>query len=198
MKIINDKYLERKAKYFPNVLDEDWNDWQWQLKNRLRFTKDLEKFLELTEQEKNDMNNILSKFRMSITPYYLCLMDPDNPNCPIRKQAVPALEELHVSSVDMEDPLHEDTDSPVPGLTHRYPDRVLFLITDMCSMYCRHCTRRRFAGHHDQASPQSRIDASIEYIRNHPEVRDIVLSGGDALLVSDERLEYIIPAKPPI
>ncbi len=192
MKIINDKYLERKAKYFPNVLDEDWNDWQWQLKNRIRFTKDLEKFLELTEQEKNDMNNILSKFRMSITPYYLCLMDPDNPNCPIRKQAVPALEELHISSVDMEDPLHEDTDSPVPGLTHRYPDRVLFLITDMCSMYCRHCTRRRFAGHHDQASPQSRIDASIEYIRNHPEVRDIVLSGGDALLVSDERLEYII------
>lgn len=192
MKVTNDKYLERKQKYFPDVKESDWNDWHWQIKNRLRFTKDLEKYLPLTEQEAKDMDNLLSKFRMSITPYYLCLIDPDNPDCPIRKQAVPSISELHISKHDMLDPLAEDTDSPVPGLTHRYPDRVLFLITDMCSMYCRHCTRRRFAGHHDKAMAKNKIDNAIEYIRNHPEVRDVLLSGGDALLVSDDVLEDII------
>jgi lysine 2,3-aminomutase len=129
---------------------------------------------------------------MSITPYYLTLMDPDNPNCPIRKQAVPSINELVVGAHDLEDPLHEDGDSPVPGLTHRYPDRVLFLITDKCSMYCRHCTRRRFAGQKDSHESTDNIDRAIEYIRNTPEVRDVLLSGGDALLVSDARLEYII------
>jgi lysine 2,3-aminomutase len=192
MKVTNDKYLERKAKYFPDVSDKQWNDWHWQVRNRIKFTKDLEKYLPLTEQEKEDMNNLLNKFRMSITPYYLCLMDPENPKCPIRMQAVPSIQELHVGKFDMEDPLAEDTDSPVPGLTHRYPDRVLFLITDMCSMYCRHCTRRRFAGQHDNIMPKERIDKSIDYIRNHPEVRDVLLSGGDALLVSDDMLEDII------
>ena len=192
MKVTNDTYLLRKAKYFPDVTEEDWNDWHWQVRNRIRFTKDLEKYLSLTEREKLDMDSLLNKFRMSITPYYLCLMDPENPKCPIRLQAVPSVQEMHVGKYDMEDPLAEDTDSPVPGLTHRYPDRVLFLITDMCSMYCRHCTRRRFAGHHDKAMPKERINNAIEYIRNHPEVRDVLLSGGDALLVSDDILEDII------
>jgi lysine 2,3-aminomutase len=107
-------------------------------------------------------------------------------------QAVPTIHELHRSLSDMDDPLHEDVDSPIPGLTHRYPDRVLLLITDMCAMYCRHCTRRRFAGQHDTGLPVDRIDAAIEYIRNTPQVRDVLLSGGDCLLVSDSRLEYII------
>ena len=119
-------------------------------------------------------------------------MDPDDPHCPVRMQAVPTLMETHISSSDLEDPLDEDEDSPVPGLTHRYPDRVLFLITDQCSMYCRHCTRRRFAGQNDMGVPRDRIDACIEYIRNTPQVRDVLLSGGDALLVSDDVLEYII------
>ena len=129
---------------------------------------------------------------MAITPYYLTLIDPENPHCPIRKQAIPTVEELKRSPADLEDPLHEDSDSPVPGLTHRYPDRVLFLITDMCSMYCRHCTRRRFAGQHDCATPEKQIDDCIDYIARTPQVRDVLLSGGDALLVSDEKLEYII------
>ena len=129
---------------------------------------------------------------MAITPYYLSLMDLNNPEDPIRKQAIPTAAELYQSKADLLDPLHEDTDSPVKGLTHRYPDRVLFLITDMCSMYCRHCTRRRFAGQADTSVPKEQVDACIEYVRNHPEVRDVLLSGGDALLVSDERLEYII------
>lgn len=192
MKLTNDKYLARKAKYFPNVADADWQDWHWQLRHRIRFVEDLKTYFPLTEQEVIDIGGLLKKFRMSITPYYLCLMDPENPDCPIRKQAVPSIEEMHISKHDMNDPLAEDTDSPVPGLTHRYPDRVLFLITDMCSMYCRHCTRRRFAGHHDQAMPKDRINQAIDYIAEHTEVRDVLLSGGDALLVSDVQLEDII------
>ena len=129
---------------------------------------------------------------MAITPYYLTLIDPDNPDCPIKKQAVPGVEELIQGKNDLLDPLDEDVDSPVPGLTHRYPDRVLFLITDMCSMYCRHCTRRRFAGQKDMPAPKQRIDQAIEYIARTPAIRDVLLSGGDALLMEDEVLEDII------
>jgi lysine 2,3-aminomutase len=129
---------------------------------------------------------------MAITPYYLSLIDLKDPHCPIRKQAIPSIRELHISSADLLDPLHEDVDAPVPGLTHRYPDRVLFLITDMCAMYCRHCTRRRFAGHTDAQSPSDRIQKGIDYIAKSPQVRDVLLSGGDALLVSDKFLESII------
>ncbi len=192
MKITNDSYLERRAKYFPEVKDTDWSDWRWQVRNRIKTVEDLEKYIPLTEKEKNDIFSVLSKFRMAITPYYLCLIDPDNIDCPIRKQAIPSIYEMNIGENDMLDPLAEDTDSPVPGLTHRYPDRVLFLITDMCSMYCRHCTRRRFAGQKDQKMPQDRIDLAIEYISKHHEIRDVLLSGGDALLVSDEILEGII------
>ena len=129
---------------------------------------------------------------MAITPYYLSIIDLDNPDCPIRKQAIPSVMELHMSKADLLDPLHEDEDAPVPGLTHRYPDRVLFLITDMCAMYCRHCTRRRFAGQTDSESPSERIQKGIDYIARTPEVRDVLLSGGDALLISDKLLENII------
>ena len=134
----------------------------------------------------------LQTLRMAITPYYISLIDPNNPDCPVRKQAVPTGKETYQSPADLLDPLHEDEDSPVPGLTHRYPDRVLLLITDMCSMYCRHCTRRRFAGQKDGESAIERIDRAIDYIARTPQVRDVLLSGGDALMVSDERLEYII------
>ena len=129
---------------------------------------------------------------MAITPYYLSLIDVNDPNDPIRRQAIPTVSELIKAPEDREDPLHEDGDSPVPGLTHRYPDRVLLLITDQCSMYCRHCTRRRFAGNNDKSLPQKQIDRAIEYIAKTPAIRDVLLSGGDALMVSDERLEYII------
>lgn len=188
----NDSYLERKKQYFPNVTETEWNDWHWQVKNRIKTVDDLKKYISVDSTELNEIASVLNQFRMAITPYYLTLIDPSDPNCPIRKQAVPGISELNVGKYDMEDPLDEDVDSPVPGLTHRYPDRVLFLITDMCSMYCRHCTRRRFAGHHDQQAPQDRIDKAIEYIKNTPQVRDVLLSGGDALLLSDEKLEYII------
>lgn len=181
----------RRKELFPNVSDKDWNDWTWQVRNRIETVDQLKKYLKLTEEEEAGIRESLKTLRMAITPYYLSLMDPDDPNDPVRKQAVPSSLELHRADADLEDPLHEDSDSPVPGLTHRYPDRVLMLITDKCSMYCRHCTRRRFAGQHDAASPRENIDKAIDYIARTPQVRDVLLSGGDCLLVSDETLEYI-------
>ena len=182
----------RRFELFPNVTDEQWNDWKWQVKNRIETLEDLKKYVSLTPEEEEGVKKTLQTLRMAITPYYVSLIDPNNPECPVRKQAVPTGKETYQSPADLLDPLHEDEDSPVPGLTHRYPDRVLLLITDMCSMYCRHCTRRRFAGQKDGESAIERIDRAIEYITKTPQVRDVLLSGGDALMVSDERLEYII------
>ncbi|MDR2145563.1 MAG: lysine 2,3-aminomutase [Tannerella sp.] len=177
---------------FPDVTDEQWNDWKWQVTHRVETFDELKNIIPLTESEEAGIKESLKTLRMAITPYYLSLVDVDNPYCPVRKQAVPTIAELHNSSADLLDPLHEDTDSPVPGLTHRYPDRVLFLITDQCSMYCRHCTRRRYTGLNDDESPSERVEKAIEYIAATPQVRDVLLSGGDALMVGDRRLEYII------
>ncbi len=185
-------YESRRKELFPNVTDEQWNDWKWQIKNRIETLEDLKKYVSLTPEEEEGVKKTLQTLRMAITPYYISLIDPNNPDCPVRKQAVPTGKETYQSPADLLDPLHEDEDSPVPGLTHRYPDRVLLLITDMCSMYCRHCTRRRFAGQKDGESAKERIDRAIEYIAKTPQVRDVLLSGGDSLCVSDERLEYII------
>ena len=182
----------RRKELFPEVTDIQWNDWKWQVRNRIETIDQLKKYIHLTAEEEEGVKKSLATLRMAITPYYLTLIDPENENCPVRKQAIPTAAEVHKADADLLDPLHEDEDSPVPGLTHRYPDRVLFLITDMCSMYCRHCTRRRFAGQSDASTPQDNIEKAIEYIANTPQVRDVVLSGGDALLISDDKLEYII------
>lgn len=177
---------------FKDVPDALWNDWHWQVTHRIETLEDLKKYIDLTPEEEDGVAKCLSTLRMAITPYYLSLIDLNDPHDPIRKQAIPTVLELHQAEADLLDPLHEDTDSPVPGLTHRYPDRVLFLITDQCSMYCRHCTRRRFAGQNDCAVPMKQIEGCIDYIRNHPEVRDVLLSGGDALMQNDRVLEHII------
>ncbi|OFY45049.1 MAG: lysine 2,3-aminomutase [Bacteroidetes bacterium GWF2_40_14] len=182
----------RRKILFPDATDEQWNDWKWQVKNRIETLDQLKKCIDLTPEEEEGVKTSLATLRMAITPYYISLIDPENPNCPIRKQAVPTGAETHQSAADLLDPLHEDEDSPVPGLTHRYPDRVLLLITDMCSMYCRHCTRRRFAGQKDDESPVDNIQKAIDYIAATPRVRDVLLSGGDALMVSDAKLESII------
>ena len=182
----------KNIELWKDVTSEEWNDWRWQVRNRITSVEDLKRVINLTEEEEKNISQTLEKFRMGITPYYASLMDKDDPNCPVRLQAVPTIMETHRGSADMEDPLHEDTDSPVPGLTHRYPDRVLLLITDQCSMYCRHCTRRRFAGQKDASLGMDQIEGAIEYIRKTPQIRDVLLSGGDPLLVSDERLEAII------
>ena len=184
--------VNRRKELFPNVTDEQWNDWKWQVKNRIETYEQLSQYFTFAPEEAEGIKQALAKFRMAITPYYLSLIDPNDPYDPIRRQAIPQGAECNIAPADLNDPLHEDEDSPAPGLTHRYPDRVLFLITDMCSMYCRHCTRRRFAGQKDDESPVDRIEKCLAYIEKTPEVRDVLLSGGDALMVSDKKLEYII------
>ena len=182
----------KEVQLFKDVKEEDWNDWKWQFRNIIRDIPTLKKIIDLSEDEEQDLEKCLQKFKMGITPYYASLMDRTYKRDVIRLQAVPRILELEKAPDDRDDPLHEDVDSPVPGLTHRYPDRVLFLVTHICSMYCRHCTRRRVVGDHDQHLSRKQVDACIEYIRNHKEVRDVLISGGDALALGEDQLEYVL------
>jgi lysine 2,3-aminomutase len=182
----------RDVELWKDVSDEQWNDWMWQLTHTINNLHDLGKVIRLTEKETEGIKHVKETISLRITPYYAMQMDPEDPNCPIRMQAVPLSDEMTRSPYDMEDPLSEDEDAPAPGLTHRYPDRVLFLITNQCSMYCRHCTRRRFSGVPGQSIPKQQLDQAIDYIRRTPQIRDVLLSGGDGLLVNDKTLEYII------
>lgn len=182
----------RELSLWKDVTKEQWEDWNWQVKNRITTLDDLKKVLPLTEEEELGVVKCLKSLRMAITPYYAMLIDPNDKNDPIRKQAVPTIKELNIGKGDMEDPLSEELYSPVRGIVHRYPDRVLFMITDRCSMYCRHCTRRRFSGQTDRSLPMEDIERAIKYIANTTSVRDVILSGGDPLLTEDDNLEYII------
>ncbi|MFA6033096.1 MAG: lysine 2,3-aminomutase [Myxococcota bacterium] len=183
----------REMSFCANVTEKEWNDWHWQIKNSVRDIETLKAvFPSLTAIEEEGVRAALRKFRISVTPYYLSLIDTANPNCPIRLQAIPLMQEALPDPHALLDPLHEDVDSPVPGLTHRYPDRVLLLVTQVCSMYCRHCTRRRLVGDVDHHAPMKDIDLAVKYIREHKEVRDIVISGGDPLLLADEVIDRIL------
>lgn len=184
--------IYKNIELYKDVPKSDWEDWKWQIRNRIDSVETLKKIIDLSRQEEENIAQVLSKFRVGITPYYASLMDKEDRNCPLRMQAVPTIMETYIGEADLEDPLNEDEDSPVEGITHRYPDRVLFLITDQCAMYCRHCTRRRFAGQQDSRIPKDKIEKCLQYIRNTPKVRDVLLSGGDPLLVGDNKLEYII------
>jgi lysine 2,3-aminomutase len=189
------EYLSHDYKKIPlykDVSTEDWNDWRWQMRNDIRDVETLAKVVTLTDTEKDEVARVLKVFRMAITPYYASLIDQGNPVCPVRLQAVPRLPETFEDATDQDDPLHEDIDSPVPGLTHRYPDRALLLVTNLCSMNCRHCTRRRLVGFEDAHMPDADIDKAIAYIRDTSEIRDVIISGGDPLVLSDEKLESII------
>ncbi|KJS03188.1 MAG: lysine 2,3-aminomutase [Desulfobulbaceae bacterium BRH_c16a] len=182
----------REMELFKDVSAKEWNDWRWQLRHTIRDIPTLKKIMPIGIDEEVELARCLEKFKMAITPYYASLMEKDYSRGVIRLQAVPTMSELEVVAGDQHDPLHEDVDSPVPGLTHRYPDRVLFLVTHICSMYCRHCTRRRAVGDHDSHLPREQVDKGIAYIRAHPEVRDVLLSGGDPLSLSEAALEYIL------
>ncbi len=189
---MNKKENNTRPALWADVPEEQWEDWHWQIANRITTLQQLEQVIHLSEDEKDVVARSLNQMRMAITPYYASLMAYDDPRCPIRMRAVPTIAEAKVVSEDLLDPLHEDIDSPTPGITHRYPDRALFLITDQCSMYCRHCTRRRYAGEFDQPRKQSQIDDAIAYIRETKGIRDVLLSGGDAFTLSTSRLEDIV------
>ncbi len=172
-----------------------WKNWHWQLKNSITDVETFEKLLdiELEPLEKRKIALTMKKFPMSITPYYLSLIDRnDFRNDPVFRQAFPDPKELQIDKCDMTDPLSEDKDSPVPGITHRYPDRVLFHVSNVCSMYCRHCTRKRKVGDVDSIPNRDQISKGLDYIRNTPEVRDVLLSGGDPLMLSDTHLDWLL------
>jgi len=180
-----------KAKKFT----EKWKDWKWHKKNTIKDIDTLEKVsgIKFDKKDREFLENTIAKFPMSITPYYLSLIDiKDYKNDPIFKQSVPDIKELVTEDYDMKDPLHEDIDSPVEGITHRYPDRVLFTISNVCAMYCRHCTRKRKVGDVDFIPSKQVIKKGIEYIKNTPQVRDVLLSGGDPFMLSNNYLEWII------
>ncbi|MBM3846862.1 MAG: KamA family radical SAM protein, partial [Verrucomicrobia bacterium] len=175
------------------VCDSDWNSWQWQLRNRITSLPALEKHLpSLTSQERAGVQLANTKLAMAITPYFFNLIDREDPNCPIRLQVIPRLEETHTAPWEMSDPCGEDHHSPVPGLVHRYPDRVLFLVTDRCAAYCRYCTRSRLVSNASGYDFHPEFDRQIDYIASTPAIRDVLLSGGDPLLFSDEKLEYLL------
>ena len=182
----------REIALWKDVTAEQWSDWRWQVANRITTPDVLKQVINLTAAEEEGIAECLQTLRMAITPYFATLIDPHDRNCPVRRQAVPTALELQKAASDMADPLYEDVDSPVPGLTHRYPDRVLLLVTDQCSMYCRHCTRRRFAGVTDMPRTREEIDRAVDYVRRTPAVRDVLISGGDGLLIDDDLVEYIL------
>ena len=175
------------------MIDNDnWKDWKWQLRNSIKSAKELAEHINLSDREIKDTDECLTSFRMAITPYYASLINPLDPNDPILKQAVPSIEETYDCENDLHDPLGEEKESPVPGIVHRYPDRLLFLVTFKCSMYCRHCTRRRVVGEVDKVIDEKTLQTAIDYISEHPEIRDVLVSGGDPLVMSTEKLEHII------
>jgi lysine 2,3-aminomutase len=198
-----DFYMDNITKTQQNVatlIDDtanytNWNDWEWQLRHSIRNITTFEKLLgiKFTRERREQIEKTIDKFPMCITPYYLSLIDKNNLDYdPIFKQAFPSIDELALQNYDLEDPLSEDSDSPVPGITHRYPDRVLFLVSNLCAMYCRHCTRKRKVGDIDSIPSKKKIEAGIDYIRNTPQVRDVLLSGGDPFLLSDQYLDWIL------
>jgi len=175
-----------------NVSSEKWNDWHWQLANRIRTFAELQALVCLTPDEELGIQRATERFRMEITPYFARLIDPDNSACPIRRQVIPSAAELVVTPSEQVDPLAEKKHTPVPAIIHRYPDRVLFFPTLHCASYCRFCTRSRIVGHIEETVPFDQLEPAFEYLRAHREIRDVVISGGDPLTIGDNKLEFLI------
>ncbi|MDE3090879.1 MAG: KamA family radical SAM protein, partial [Chloroflexota bacterium] len=180
-----------RSRLWAEVTQAQWNDWRWQMQNRVTTLEQLRQLINLTPDEEQAVR-LKPELKMAITPHFAALMDRDDPNCPIRRQVVPTMAEFSLDDPDLEDPLGEDAHMPVPGLVHRYPDRVLVDITDQCVAYCRHCTRRRMVGTGMMPAHKSRIEAIAQYFEAHPEVRDVLISGGDGLFLSDDLLDYVL------
>lgn len=181
-----------RARLFPHATDAEWQDWRWQLRNAVRTPEALGRLLPLTADEQAGLEGTAERFRLGITPYYLSLIDPAHPFCPVRMQAVPVSAEARRSPGELVDPLGEDPRRPVEAIVHKYPDRVLLLAVDSCSVYCRHCTRRRITKGGELELSRSALAEAVAYVKAHPEVRDVLISGGDPLMLSDERLEELL------
>lgn len=182
-----------RRKHFPAASAGEWRDWHWQMRNRLTRLEDLERVLLLTDRERQAIEAHRGQLPFAVTPYYASLLDPLDSEQPLRRTVVPDAMESVIVPGEAVDPLAEDVQSPVPGLVHRYPDRVLFLVTAFCSTYCRYCTRSRVVGDVGELQPDRRQwEQGLGYIAGHPEVRDVLLSGGDPLTLGDDKLEWLL------
>ena len=190
---LSERSAEFLATYYPDATIAEWNDWRWQNRNRVRTLADLARMIDLADEEIAAIKRHTGGLPVGITPYYASLLERNDPAQALRRTVVPVLGEYERTHGENDDPLGEDHDSPVPGLVHRYPDRVLLLVTNFCSVYCRYCTRARMVGSVGERSVKKHdIEAALDYIQNTPVVRDVLISGGDPLSLDDDRLEYIL------
>jgi lysine 2,3-aminomutase len=187
-----DPYWYKNRSIWRDVPLEKWDDWHWQMQHRITSAEKLAQMVPITPREQRTIERALDRFRFAVPPYYASLIDPEDPECPIRMQSIPGDGELMVGDFDIEDPLNEEGDSVAPGITHRYPDRVLWVVMHECAMLCRHCTRKRKLGERPAPISDAQLDAGIAYLNEHSEVRDVLLSGGDPFLLSDSRIEHIL------
>jgi lysine 2,3-aminomutase len=179
---------------FPSVSEAQWRDWRWQHRHALRTADELARLADLTDDERRGLAETAASFRVGATPYYASLLDPRHPFCPVRMQVIPTAAEARPAAGDLRDPLGEELHRPVRAVVHKYPDRALFLATDRCSVYCRHCTRRRITGGAEGAFDRVAAEEGIAYVAAHPEVREVIVSGGDPLVLGDDRLAWLLGA----
>ncbi|NPV67355.1 MAG: lysine 2,3-aminomutase [Anaerolineae bacterium] len=191
--LVNGVEVTPRPALWADVPDEQWNDWRWQMSHRLNTLDELSQLIRLTDEEKEGLQ-AQGLFRIDITPYFASLIDPDDPTCPVRRQVIPLGREARAFEAVMADSLSEDAHSPVPGLVHRYPDRVLMLVTTECASYCRYCTRSRLVGDNSANFSSSDHEDQLEYLANTPQVRDVLLSGGDPLTMAPKRLYNLLKA----
>ncbi|MBL7124729.1 MAG: KamA family radical SAM protein [Dehalococcoidales bacterium] len=186
------KTVAQRRRFFGHIPDGTWSDWKWHFRNRITTVDQLTRFIPLTPEEQAQLRLVTKRYPLSVTPYYLSLINPDDPEDPIRKQVIPSFYEIALAGIGLEDPLEERRDSVVPGLVHRYPDRVLMVLTDICPVLCRHCTRKREWHNGGWVRTPREVEAMLDYIRQHQDIRDVIISGGDPLTLSTQHLEGII------
>ncbi|MEW5785803.1 MAG: glutamate 2,3-aminomutase [Bacillota bacterium] len=182
---------QARIKSYFGATDEQWQSWQWHLKNRITTSQVLKEFLKLSPQEVSEIDEAGSRYRWAVSPYYLSLIDPDDPHDPIRRQSVPTAHE-YSDAAGVSDPMDEEYTSPAPAVTRRYPDRLIINVTNQCAMYCRHCQRRRNIGEQDSATPRLHLEAALYYIRNNKEIRDVLLTGGDGFMLSNKNIAWLL------
>jgi lysine 2,3-aminomutase len=191
IQLVSNRSTEFRHRYFPQATTDLWNDWKWQLRNSITNIEGLKKIMKLSDKEILAINNLKGRLPLRVTPYFASLIYDSNSSHPLRRNVIPVIEELLQHANEQSDPLHEHSFSPVKGIVHRYPDRVLFTVTQVCSSYCRYCTRSHSVGKLDKPGRQD-YEKAFNYIRSHKEVRDVLISGGDPLTLSDDMLDYIL------